>query len=80
MSALSSVDSRRLRRCEDVHDRREGVESFRDFVAAVNAGFVGQVGGLRNHIATCHPSNVAEASARLEQAEAGLGETLFDVI
>ena len=101
----------------------KGVESFRDFVAAVNAGFVGQVGGdwngnldalndylswpdeemydlelldsatcaqalnhaahaawLRHHIPTCHPSNVAEATARLEQAEAGLGETLFDVI
>jgi hypothetical protein len=39
-----------------------------------------QAAWLRDHLATCHPSNVAAFRVRLTQTEAGLGETLFDVI
>lgn len=35
---------------------------------------------LRAHLRTCHPSNVADMQVRLTHAEAGEGETLFDVI
>jgi hypothetical protein len=35
---------------------------------------------LRQYLGTCHPSGVADIQSRLQQAEAGQGPTLFDVI
>jgi hypothetical protein len=47
---------------------------------AAHLGHAAQAEWLRAHIRTCHPSNVAAMQSRLERAEAGEGETLFDVI
>jgi hypothetical protein len=35
---------------------------------------------LRAHLQTCYPSNVADMESRLERAEVGQGQTLFDVV
>jgi len=35
---------------------------------------------LRQHLGTCHPSNVPDIQSRLAQAEAGQGQTLFDIL
>lgn len=43
-------------------------------------GHVAQADWLREHIRTCHPSNVADMQSGLERADAGEGQTLFDVI
>ena len=43
-------------------------------------GHAAQVLWLRAHLGTCHPSNVAHMESRLALAEAGKGETLFDVV
>ena len=47
---------------------------------ARNLGHAAQAVWLRQHLGTCHPSNVTDMQSRLAQAEAGQGETLFDVI
>ena len=39
-----------------------------------------QAAWLRDTLATCHPSNVADTRSRLAQAEAGQGPTLSAVI
>ena len=45
-----------------------------------NLGHAAQAAWLWEHLGTCHPSNVAEMQSRLARAEAGQGETLFDVV
>jgi hypothetical protein len=47
---------------------------------ARNLGHAAQAAWLREHLGTCHPSSVADLQSRLALAEAGQGETLFDVI
>jgi len=43
-------------------------------------GHAAQAKWLREHLGVCHPSNAADFRQRLALAEAGCGETLFDVI
>jgi hypothetical protein len=43
-------------------------------------GHAAQASWLRQHLGTCHPSHAADIQSRLAQAEAGQGQTLFDVI
>jgi hypothetical protein len=43
-------------------------------------GHAAQAAWLRATLGTCHSSSVADMQARLARAEAGDGETLFDVI
>ncbi|HKO93442.1 MAG TPA: hypothetical protein VJU61_19950 [Polyangiaceae bacterium] len=43
-------------------------------------GHVAQADWLRAHLQTCHPSNVVDTESRLALAQAGQGETLFDVV
>jgi len=47
---------------------------------AEQLGHAAQAAWLRAHLLTCHPSNVLAMQAELERAEAGAGQTLFDVI
>ena len=47
---------------------------------ATRLGHAAQAEWLRVHIHSCHPSNVQDMQSRLTRAEAGDGETLFDVI
>ena len=47
---------------------------------AERLGHAAQAAWLRAHLQTCHPSNVAAMESRLARAEAGQGETLFDVV
>jgi hypothetical protein len=47
---------------------------------ARSLGHAAQATWLRQHFGTCHPSNVADIQSRLAQAEAGQGQTLFDII
>jgi len=47
---------------------------------AQRLGHVAQAVWLRAHLQTCHPSNVGEMESRLALAEAGQGQTLFDVV
>ena len=47
---------------------------------AQHLGHVAQAAWLRAHLQTCHPSNVPDIESRLAVAEAGQGETLFDVV
>ena len=47
---------------------------------AQNLGHAAQAAWLREHLGTYHPSNIADLRSRLTQAEAGRGETLYDVI
>ena len=47
---------------------------------ARNLGHAAQAAWLRDHVETCHQSNVEDMRVRLAQAEAGEGPTLFDVI
>jgi len=47
---------------------------------AAQLGHPAQAAWLREHLQTCHPSNVPELQSRLARAEANEGETLFDVI
>ena len=47
---------------------------------ARSLGHAARATWLRQHLVTCHPSNVADMRSRLALAEAGLGETLFDVV
>jgi hypothetical protein len=43
-------------------------------------GHAAQADWLRDRLRTCHPAHVASMEARLALAEAGQGETLFEVI
>ena len=49
-------------------------------ICSRSLGHAAQAAWLREHLGTCHPSNVADIQSRLALAEAGQGETLFDVI
>jgi hypothetical protein len=46
----------------------------------LNLGYPAQAAWLRGNLETCHPSNRRDVEARLALAEAGRGETLFDVL
>jgi hypothetical protein len=43
-------------------------------------GHAAQAEWLRVHVGRCHPSNVPDMQSRLVRANAGEGETLFDVL
>jgi hypothetical protein len=43
-------------------------------------GHGAQATWLRAHLQTCHPSNVADMESRLALAEAGQGQTLFQLL
>jgi hypothetical protein len=47
---------------------------------AQTLGHAAQATWLKGHLATCHPSSVPGMQAKLLQAEAGEGQTLFDVV
>jgi hypothetical protein len=47
---------------------------------ARNLGHAAQAAWLQGHLRTCHPSNRADFQSRIALAEAGRGETLFDVL
>jgi hypothetical protein len=47
---------------------------------AVHLGHAAMAAWLRDTLRTCHPSGIAGIQARLVRAEAGDGETLFELI
>ena len=56
------------------------IELLHSAICERNLGHAAQAEWLREHLGTCHPSNRADLQSRLAQAEAGGGQTLFDVI
>jgi hypothetical protein len=47
---------------------------------ARSLGHAAQATWLRQHFGTCPPSNADDIQSRLAQADAGQGQTLFDII
>jgi hypothetical protein len=47
---------------------------------AEHLGHAAQAAWLRDHLSTCHPSSREDMDASLARAEAGQGQTLFDVL